>query len=101
MVPYELRTCNTSGRKKQEKSRERAVMAAEDSSVRPVLVTGFGPFHQHTVNASWAAVQELGVQDASSRAVPLVTKEVSMLSTSVVSCKVPALCRQAGRSSRK
>ena len=25
----------------------------------PVLVTGFGPFHQHKVNASWEAVKEM------------------------------------------
>ena len=44
-----------------------------------VLVTGFGPFQNHTVNASWAAVQELekmGVQDANSQSVSLTIREV-------------------------
>ncbi|XP_061734863.1 pyroglutamyl-peptidase 1-like [Nerophis ophidion] len=30
-----------------------------DNSKRTVVVTGFGPFGEHTVNASWVAVQEL------------------------------------------
>lgn len=49
----------------------------------PVLVTGFGPFLHHPVNASWAAVQELekiGLQNSKLRsAVPLVTREVSLV----------------------
>ncbi|XP_038157861.1 pyroglutamyl-peptidase 1 [Cyprinodon tularosa] len=30
-----------------------------DNNSRTVLVTGFGPFGEHTVNASWVAVQEM------------------------------------------
>ncbi|XP_074834313.1 pyroglutamyl-peptidase 1 isoform X2 [Carettochelys insculpta] len=30
-----------------------------EPSRRPVVVTGFGPFGEHAVNASWIAVQEL------------------------------------------
>ncbi|KAM4739197.1 pyroglutamyl-peptidase 1-like [Anableps anableps] len=30
-----------------------------DNSSRTVVVTGFGPFGEHTVNASWVAVQEM------------------------------------------
>uniref|UniRef100_A0A3B4B057 Pyroglutamyl-peptidase I n=1 Tax=Periophthalmus magnuspinnatus TaxID=409849 RepID=A0A3B4B057_9GOBI len=30
-----------------------------DRGKRTVVVTGFGPFGEHTVNASWVAVQEL------------------------------------------
>ncbi|XP_044311918.1 pyroglutamyl-peptidase 1 isoform X2 [Varanus komodoensis] len=30
-----------------------------EKSRRPVVVTGFGPFGEHSVNASWIAVQEL------------------------------------------
>ena len=43
----------------------------------PVLVTGFGPFGHHSVNASWAAVQELEAVGISQPA-RLVTKEVSI-----------------------
>ena len=42
----------------------------------PVLVTGFGPFRHHPVNASWAAVQELEAIGIS-QPTQLVTKEVS------------------------
>ena len=54
----------------------------EEAVTSPVLVTGFGPFHHHSVNASWAAVQELekmSVVDSDSESVPLVTREVSNL----------------------
>lgn len=47
----------------------------------PVLVTGFGPFHHHVVNASWVAVQEmqrLGVEHAS-RPVSLVAREIPVV----------------------
>lgn len=32
---------------------------SNNSTKKRILVTGFGPFGQHTVNASWVAVQEL------------------------------------------
>ena len=52
---------------------------SRESSSSVVLVTGFGPFHHHTVNASWAAVQELqkiGVRDVDSVGVTLAIREV-------------------------
>ncbi|XP_033633883.1 pyroglutamyl-peptidase 1-like [Asterias rubens] len=45
---------------------------------RTVVVTGFGPFWEHKVNASWAAVQELqrlGLQD---KDIELITVEVAV-----------------------
>lgn len=58
----------------------------------PVLVTGFGPFHHHVVNASWVAVQELqrlGVEQ-NSQPVPLVTREIPVV-YDVVSEGIPKL----------
>ena len=53
-----------------------------------VLVTGFGPFHHHTVNASWAAVKELqniGVWDVDSDLpVPLAIREVGYRYTNIL-----------------
>ena len=55
-----------------------------------VLVTGFGPFHHHTVNASWAAVKELqniGVWDVDSDLpVPLAIKR-GMVIDIQISCE--------------
>ena len=51
-----------------------------EDCIGPILVTGFGPFHNHAVNASWAAVQELEkieILNSDSQIIPLVTKEVS------------------------
>ena len=59
---------------------------------KPVLLTGFGPFHHHSVNASWAAVQEvskLGIQ-LKSKAVPLEIREVPV-SYQIVASAVPTL----------
>lgn len=59
---------------------------------RPVLVTGFGPFHHHSVNASWVAVQalqQLGVEHES-QPVPLEIREVTV-AYDVVSSIVPRL----------
>ena len=61
----------------------------------PVLVTGFGPFHHHTVNASWVAVQEmarLGVEHKSKK-IPLEVKEVPV-AYDVVSSTIPDLHKE-------
>ena len=58
----------------------------------PVMVTGFGPFHHHTVNASWVAVQEmskLGIKHNSKR-IPLKIAEIPV-AYDVVSSVVPCL----------
>ena len=60
----------------------------------PVLVTGFGPFAHHSVNASWAAVQELEAVGISQPA-RLVTKEVSNLSSND-STVLPLCCTAHG-----
>ena len=69
----------------------------EDSKEQenPILVTGFGPFHHHAVNASWVAVQEmekLGIEHKS-RKIPLRTKEVPV-AYDVVSSMVPSLHKE-------
>lgn len=59
---------------------------------RPVLVTGFGPFGHHTVNASWVAVsglKKLGVEH-NARQVPLEAKEIPVV-YDIVSSVVPQL----------
>ena len=66
-----------------------------ESQEAPVLVTGFGPFHHHTVNASWVAVQEmakLGVEHKS-RKIPLKVAEVPV-AYDVVSSAVPDLHKE-------
>lgn len=71
-------------------ARER--MEEPDEQESPVLVTGFGPFHHHTVNASWVAVQEmekLGIEH-NSRKIPLRIKEIPV-AYDVVSSMVPNL----------
>lgn len=58
----------------------------------PILVTGFGPFHQHSVNASWVAVQEmakLGIE-YNSKKVPFKIAEVPV-AYDVVSSEIPGL----------
>ena len=59
---------------------------------RPVLVTGFGPFHHHRVNASWAAVQALKQQGVQydSKDVPLEIREIPVAYEDVLST-VPKL----------
>ncbi len=62
---------------------------------RPILVTGFGPFHHHVVNASWVAVQELkqlGVEH-NSQQVPLEIREV-VVAYDVVSTTIPRLYKE-------
>ena len=54
----------------------------------PVLVTGFGPFGHRSVNASWAAVQELEAVGISQPG-RLVTKEVSSLSNHMLCVYIP------------
>ena len=59
---------------------------------RPVLVTGFGPFGHHKVNASWAAVcglKKLGVEYKSTE-VALETREIPV-AYDIVSSVVPQL----------
>lgn len=59
---------------------------------RPVLVTGFGPFGHHAVNASWVAVsglKKLGVEH-NSKEVPLEAKEIPV-AYDIVSSVVPQL----------
>lgn len=68
--------------------------AGQDSrqQERPVMVTGFGPFHQHKVNASWVAVQhmsKLGIEHNSIR-VPLKIAEIPV-AYDIVSSAVPRL----------
>lgn len=58
----------------------------------PVFVTGFGPFRQHTVNASWVAVQEmakLGIEHRSKK-VPLKIAEVPV-AYDIVTSEIPSL----------
>ena len=58
----------------------------------PILVTGFGPFHNHDVNASWVAVQELqrlGVKH-NGRPIPLEAREIPVV-YDVVSKEIPKL----------
>lgn len=64
-----------------------------DEHENPILVTGFGPFHYHTVNASWVAVQgmaKLGIEHKS-RQIPLKIAEIPVV-YDVVSSDVPRLC---------
>ncbi len=61
----------------------------------PVLVTGFGPFGHHLINASWEAVKELeklGVE-YKSKQVSLETRQVPVL-YDVVSSTVPSLLEE-------
>lgn len=62
------------------KYKESKMCSPDQDSVQgaPILVTGFGLFHDYEVNASWEAVKELkrlGVAHRSS-AVPLETREI-------------------------
>ena len=72
---------------------------------RPVLVTGFGPFHHHTVNASWVAVQglsKLGVRHNSSpvpleiREIPVAYEDVSSTVPKLFEELQPRLCVHVG-----
>eukprot|EP00057_Strongylocentrotus_purpuratus_P032198 XP_786904.2 PREDICTED: pyroglutamyl-peptidase 1 [Strongylocentrotus purpuratus] len=59
---------------------------------KTIVVTGFGPFGEHEVNASWVAVQELerlGLKDD----VQLVVKELPVIYDSVA-ITVPALWKE-------
>ena len=80
------------------------------SEERPVLVTGFGPFHHHRVNASWAAVQELqqqGVQHNSKdvsleiRQIPVVYEDVLSTVPKLHADLNPRLCLHVGVSPYK
>ena len=71
----------------------------------PVLVTGFGPFHQHKVNASWVAVQEMkklgikhGNEDVSLeiREIPVVYEVVSKTVPKLWEELRPRLCVHVG-----
>lgn len=67
-------------------------MAADEA---PVLVTGFGPFGHHLINASWEAVKELqrlGVE-YKSRQIALKTKEIPVVYEDV-SERVPILHKE-------
>lgn len=77
-------------------------MAGENSTV---LVTGFGPFHHHRVNASWVAVQELagiGVKHKGEevhleiREIPVVYEVVSKEIPKVWEEVKPKLCVHVG-----
>ena len=72
---------------------------------RPVLVTGFGPFHYHTVNASWVAVQglkTLGVRHNSTqvqleiREIPVAYQDVSSTVPKLLDELQPQLCVHVG-----
>lgn len=61
----------------------------------PVLVTGFGPFGHHLINASWEAVKELeklGIE-YNSKPLCLKTRQVPVL-YDVVSSTVPSLLEE-------
>ena len=77
---------------------------------RPVLVTGFGPFHHHVVNASWVAVQEmkkLGVKHNSKevrleiREIPVAYEVVSSMIPKLYEEVKPKLCLHVGVSPYK
>ena len=63
---------------------------------RPVLVTGFGPFRGHPINASWEAVQELkknlDVQHGG-RTIPLEVRHI-VVAYDTVKAEVPRLWRE-------
>ena len=74
-----------------------AKMSSESSeqqteSEGPVLVTGFGPFGRHAINASWEAVKELGKLgiEYKSKKVSLETREIPVVYDEV-SSTVPGL----------
>ncbi|XP_055347043.1 pyroglutamyl-peptidase 1-like [Paramacrobiotus metropolitanus] len=55
-----------------------------------VLVTGFGPFGEHTINASWEAAQELKLFTDLTDAVDLIVERIPVV-YSDVSSTVPSL----------
>ena len=55
-----------------------AIMGAHPKEQDRVLVTGFGPFGVHKVNASWVAVQELEALGLDDPFVDLVVEEISV-----------------------
>lgn len=65
-------------------------MGAHPKEQDRVLVTGFGPFGVHKVNASWVAVQELEALGLDDPFVDLVVKEISV-DYEYVKSKVPQL----------
>lgn len=78
---------------------------AEVTKEKPVLVTGFGPFHHHSVNASWVAVQELhkvGVEHKSKpvrleiREIPVAYQVVSSTLPEIYKELDPKLCVHVG-----
>ena len=84
-------------------------MSREDDP-SPILVTGFGPFHQHKVNASWEAVKDLvslGVKHKGEeipveiREVPVIYEIVSKLIPELWDEFKPRLCVHVGVSPYK
>lgn len=66
------------------------------NSKRTILVTGFGPFNKHAVNASWEAVKELQKMWVESKEFPgveLITEEIPV-SYDYVSTYVPQLWKK-------
>ena len=53
-------------------------MGAHPREQDRVLVTGFGPFGVHKVNASWVAVQELEALGLEDPFVTLVVEEITV-----------------------
>lgn len=61
-----------------------------------ILVTGFGPFDKHVVNASWEAVKELQKLWINSKEFPdvkLIIEEIPV-SYSYVSTRIPQLWKK-------
>lgn len=61
-----------------------------------ILVTGFGPFDKHVVNASWEAVKELQklwIDSKEFSDIELITKEIPV-SYSYVSTQIPQLWKK-------
>lgn len=65
-----------------------------DKQVRPkVLVTGFGPFGNHKVNASWEAVKALPIKQLEqTHNVEIITAEIPV-SYAHVSTEIPRLLK--------
>lgn len=73
---------------------EKAVERQPRRSTKPrVLVTGFGPFGEHSINASWEAVQQLKTITDLTEQVDLVIHEVPV-AYSAVSTIIPDLWKK-------